>query len=113
MMVDGTETNGEPGAAQALAKEQGHYQVQPQTAMPNALKLTVRAGDVALCKYFSSSPSRLSKSLTRSCFSLQSTRAYGIQQVRTLPGGTGRTQSSDTTDRTGTTTKAASFLTIC
>jgi hypothetical protein len=49
MMVDGTEEKeGVPGAAQALAEAQGHYRVQPQTAMPNALRLTVAAGDVAL-----------------------------------------------------------------
>jgi hypothetical protein len=52
VMVDGTEAEEDgapvPGRAQEVAEAQGHYQVQPQTAMPNALQLTVAAGDVAL-----------------------------------------------------------------
>lgn len=52
LMVDGTEAKKDgatlPGRAQEVAEAQGHYRVQPQTAMPNALPLTVAAGDVAL-----------------------------------------------------------------
>lgn len=52
LMTDGTETSESgatvPGRAQEVAEAQGHYQVQPQTAMPNALQLTISAGDVAL-----------------------------------------------------------------